>query len=141
MKIKQLEALKAQHAAYQKHGLAQKPEEQSRDDKVRVAIINGEQLRLKPREHILAAARAVIAGNDRYDGRKIRFQDIFDAPLSDSSELRQWEKAEADRQKRVTAYNKVAEKIIRRAELDESAEPQELSAELYEAASEHGLTV
>jgi hypothetical protein len=139
MKIKQLEALKSQHAQYQNHGLSKKPEEHSRDEKIRVAIINGEQLRLKPREHILAAARAVIANNDRYEGKKIRFQDIFDAPTSDDSALKQWEKAEAERQKRLTAYNKVAEKIIRKAELDENADAQELGAQLYEAAAEHGL--
>lgn len=140
MKIKQLDALKFQHAEYQKHGQSKKPDDESRNLQIRAALINGESLRLKSRETILAAARASIANTDyRGSSTYVKFEDLFDAPTSDDSKLRQWEKTEAERQKRVKAYNKVADKIIRRAELDESADPQELGAELYEAAAEHGL--
>lgn len=136
MKIKQLEALRNQH----KHNLERKEiEEPSLTKAISLAIISGQALKLRKPQEIMESARKVIADCSCSYGRSERtlnFSQIFDFS---STELEDYRRALKQREAMIKAYNKTAEKVMRRAELDETADATELSEQLAEAAHEAGL--
>ena len=136
MKIKQLEALRKQH----KENLERKGvEEPSLNKAISLAIISGQALRLRKPQEIMESARKVIADCSCSYGRSertLKFSEIFDFT---STELEEYRKAAKQREVMVKSYSKVADKIMRRAEMDEAADATDLSEQLAEAAHEAGL--
>lgn len=135
MKLKQLDALRSQHKANLGRKEVEKP---SFCKSIAFAIIKGQPMKIKPASAILAAAQKQIAENScsYRDGRTLAFSDVFDFK---SEELETYKKAEADRKKRIAAYSKKAEPILRRAEMDDSVDPNEASDALAQAAADAGL--
>lgn len=136
MKLKQLEALRSQHEKNLKRKAVEKP---SFNKAIAVAIVQGQPIKVRPASAILAAAQKQIAECSCSYGsseRKLNFSDIFDFK---SEELAAYEKAEAERLKKLAAYNKKAEPILRRAEMDDTVDATEASEALAQAAHDAGL--
>lgn len=135
MKEKHLKALRDQHERNLNRGSKSKP---NISNHVRLALVNGERLKVKPAEELIREAKEKIA-KDRYDSGRFDFDEVFTSCPSFEKEMAAWKKANADRQKKVKAYRKVAEKILRKAEFDDAADPAECAEKLQEAADEAGL--
>lgn len=135
MKIKQLEALRKQHKENLERKQVERP---SLEKAISLAIISGQPLKLRSPAEILAEARKSIADCAcRYGGdRTLSFSQIF---AFKSDELDEYSKATKERSKMVSTYSKKAERIMRRAEMDEAFDPTEASEGLSEAAHESGL--
>lgn len=135
MKIKQLESLRTQH----KNNLELKGvEKPSFDKSISLAIISGQPLKLRSSAEILDAARKSIADCAcRYGGnRTLTFAQVFSFK---SEELDQYTNAKKARDKMVTAYTKQSDRIMRRAEMDDSFDATEASEQLAQAAHDAGL--
>lgn len=135
MKLKQLESLRRQHDI----NLKRKANEEPNVGKaISLALISGQQLKLRPIKDIIETARKNIADCSCYSSseRSLKFSQVFDF---ESKELAAYKKAEDARYKMVSAYSKKAEKILRRAELDEAFEATEASDQIAQAAYDAGL--
>lgn len=135
MKIKQLEALRKQH----KENVERKPIEKPELCKsISLAIISGKSLKLRSAAEILEYARKSIADCACHYGgdRKLTFSQIF---AFKSDELDEYTEAKKKRDKMVSVYTKIADRIMRKAEMDETCDAIEASEGLSEAAHEAGL--
>lgn len=135
MKEKHLNALREQHSRNLGKGTKPKP---SMSAHVRMALVNGESLKVRPVAELVREAKGKIV-NDRYDSGRFDFDEVFTSCPSFEKELNAWKAAEAVRQKKVKAYSKVAEKILRKAEFDDEADPSECAEQLAEAVEAAGL--
>lgn len=136
MRLKQLESLRAQHRKNLESKINEKP---SVSKAIALALISGQQLKLKPTSEIVAAARGVIADCAcRYGSseRTLKFSQIFSFS---SEELNDFKAKEKKREAMVRAYSKKADRIMRRAELDDTMDATEASEELAQAAYDAGL--
>ncbi len=136
MKIKQLEALRNQHNKNMERKQVEQP---SLTKAISLAIISGQALKLRKPQEIMESARKVIAECACSYGRSERTLNFSEIFAFDSSELDAYKKAAKAREAMIKAYSKIADKIMRRAELDETADATELSEQLAEAAHEAGL--
>ena len=134
MKVKQLEALQKQHGTNLKRKL---PPEPSLGKAISLAIISGQEIKLKPTAEILKSARANIAEcSCSYGERTLKFSDIF---AFKSGELNEYTAAKKRRDGMIETYLKGAGKILRRAEMDDAYDAQEASEALAQVAHDAGL--
>lgn len=135
MKVKQLESIIKQHGRYINSFTDKEPKI---EDHVILAIVNGESLIMKTRAQIIDICRKKIV-SDRYSGRNIEIQELFVSCSAYDAEKRAYEGALKAHEKRVSLYRSIADPLLRKAELDDDADPIEVSSQLADAAKQHGL--
>lgn len=135
MKIKQIETIQKQHARHLELGREMKPE---LSKYIALALVSGAKVQLKTRPEILDLCRTKIA-NGNYGDREIKFQELFASCPEYERAVKAWQDRDKSRRQRVAEYLQVAAPLLRRAELVEDADAEEISAALSEAARVCGL--
>lgn len=136
MKPKQLQALQRQYCEFVDRNDNPKP---CLNHHISLALVNQEPVKVKPAATIIAMCRNKIA-ESRYN-RDFGIHELFESCASFDRALKEWEKRESDRAKRVQAFLKLADPLMRKAELNSDADPEEIAAALIEAARSCGLLV
>lgn len=136
MKKSQLETLQRYHKVY----LGTPIEAPKAEKYIKLGLVSGETMKLRPAAEIMKAARERMV-NDRYDATSLPLASIFATCPSYEAAKKAWHKEEEARLKKVAAYRKVADPLMERAELDadHQLDPTEVAAELREAARQAGL--
>lgn len=134
MKLKQLQALQSQYRTHLKIGMREQPDLKKH---VKLAIVSGELPKLRPVAELTKLAREEIV-NERY-ADSLAFSKIFVSCNGYEGEMKEWKRYEAERQKFVRSYRKVADPLIRRAELNDRADAEEISEALEQAVVDSGL--
>lgn len=134
MKIKQLESLRSQHVTNLKRKDIPEP---SIDKAIALALISGQPVALHRTAEVLEAARKVIADCSCHRGeRTLKFSEVF---AFKSDELTAYQQAKKRRDAMIRAYSSVADRVLRRAEMDDNYDATQASDDLAQAAHEAGL--
>lgn len=134
MKIKQLEQIRQQFSNIISRQYVKPPELQAF---VMAAIVNGEAMKLKTANEVIRLVRQKII-EDRYD-RNIKIHELFAECDSYRLAKAEWDAKEKSRQKLVKAFRKIADPLLRAAELSDTADAEQIAASIEEAADEVGL--
>ena len=134
MKIKQLEQIRQQFSNIISRQYVVPPELQAF---VMAALVNGEAMKLKPANEVIRIARQKIV-EGRYD-RDIKIHELFAECDSYRLAKAEWDAKEKSRQKFVKAFRKIADPLLRAAELSDTADAEQIAASIEEAADEVGL--
>jgi hypothetical protein len=132
MKQKQLEAITKQHRIYQETGKKSQPE---LSKFICLSLVSGRAPKLKPEAQILQTCRQKIVKSEYDSGRNLSFTDLFESCPEHTAALKEWEKEEKARLKRVADYLEVAEPLMRQAALNEDADAVQIATALFEAAT------
>jgi hypothetical protein len=139
MKAKQFEALKVQHARHIGSCKLKEPEPDI-EDAITAAIVNGQKLKLRSHAEILKSVREKVAdcacAGYHSSGRVLKFSQILEFKAADSKDHR---RKLAERDRRIAAYNKLAEPLMRKAELNDDADAETISELLDDAAKKARL--
>lgn len=134
MREKQLRALQQQHNRYVNTGYKKQPSIQPH---INIALVSGEPVKMRTQAEIVALSRKKIA-EGTYN-RNLEFHDVFSSCNGYEADMKQWQAAEKKRQALVARYRKVADPLMRKAELADDADPEDIAAKLAEAAESAGL--
>lgn len=137
MKLKQLEAIKSQHSRYVQRTQISAP---TMHEHIAKALVNHEPVTLKPAKEIIRLCREKIATSNSYGSeRSLSFADMFGACPAFTAEMGQYKARKAQLKGALKTYLKKAEPMLRKAELNDDADPEEIANALSDAARDAGL--
>lgn len=134
MKQKQLEVLQKFHGRYCRAVEEPAPELAKH---INLALVSGDPLRVKSRDDLVKLCREKLVVG--YHDRELRIHQIFESCPAYDRELKEYQARQKDGARRLASYLKVAEPLMRKAELVEDADPEEIATQLTEAAEANGL--
>lgn len=133
MKAKQLEVIKNKHSQFLSSEETKRPDCETED--IQYALLNGTLPKMRPTAEIISTLKRRLI-TDRYD-RGPKYTDIFQVPKN--GKVAEWEKKEEGRMKRINAYRKEVDPVIRKAELHDDSDADEVMETLVASAKKHGL--